>query len=152
MALEKLWPFSTSPFPSRRLRLRCGDLSIILYDEPSSAARDRPASQREPSRRCHAGRKEPHVASRSSCEHRVISARATRCGFLASGAEGIIRSVVPFRLAGRWLPAGCLGDLLGVQDHASPDHAMNAPCIPDVALRIGVQDQQIGGLAGFDGA
>ena len=29
---------------------------------------------------------------------------------------------------------------------------MNAPCIPDVALRIGVQDQQIGALAGFDSA
>ena len=52
-----------------------------------------------------------------------------------------------FRLAGRWLPAGRLGDVFGVQDHA-----MNAPCIPDVALRIGVQDQQIGALAGFDSA
>ncbi len=35
----------------------------------------------------------------------------------------------------------CLGDLFGVQDRASPDHAMNAPYMPDIALRIGIQDQ-----------
>jgi hypothetical protein len=46
----------------------------------------------------------------------------------------------------------CVGDLVGVQDHASPDHAVNVPCMPDIALRIGVQDQQIGAFSRFESA
>jgi len=31
--------------------------------------------------------------------------------------------------------------VFGVQDRASPDHAMNALYMPDIALRIGIQDK-----------
>jgi hypothetical protein len=44
------------------------------------------------------------------------------------------------------------GDLVGVQDRASPNHAVNVPCMADIALRIGVQDQQIGAFSRFESA
>jgi hypothetical protein len=80
---------------------------------------------------------------------RVIAARATPCGL--SGAEGIDWSVMPLRLAVGWFPARCLGDGFGVP-HASPHHAMNAPGLPDIALRIGIQDQEVSAFARFESA
>lgn len=35
-----------------------------------------------------------------------------------------------------------------VEDCASPNHAMNGRCIPDIALRSGIRKQEIGAFVG----